>query len=140
MSALVHRSTERVILCGPSSLKRVQRVSKSGLPESQAAKAKDKYRVTNWPDYDRALVLRGDVTVWFDEDFLRHHWHGKATGKRGTPLKYSDTAIQTWLLAQGGVRSALPMGGRSGAFADASDGRSIAGPGSYPNVAARETP
>ncbi|MBS1212483.1 MAG: transposase family protein [Proteobacteria bacterium] len=38
-------------------------VSKSALPEDEGAKAKAKYRVTNWPDYDRALVRRGDVTV-----------------------------------------------------------------------------
>ncbi len=25
---------------------------------------KARHRVTNWPEYDRALVLRGDVTVW----------------------------------------------------------------------------
>ncbi len=71
-------------------------MSKPALPESQTAKGK--YRVTNWPDYDRALVRRGDVTVWFDEDFLRQHWHGKATGKRGMPLKYSDAAIQVLLM------------------------------------------
>jgi hypothetical protein len=71
-------------------------VSKPVLPESQTAEGK--YRVTNWPDYDRALVRRGDVTVWFDEEFLRQHWHGKATGKRGMPLKYSDAAIQVLLM------------------------------------------
>ncbi|QJD31347.1 IS5 family transposase [Methylococcus geothermalis] len=73
-------------------------MSKHGLPESQAAKAKAKCRVTNWPDDDRARVRRGDVMVWFEEDFLRHHWHGKATGHRGKPLKYSDIAIQTLLM------------------------------------------
>ena len=26
---------------------------------------KTKYRVKNWASYDRALVRRGDVTVWF---------------------------------------------------------------------------
>jgi hypothetical protein len=25
---------------------------------------KTKYRVTNWPLYDRALVARGDVSLW----------------------------------------------------------------------------
>jgi hypothetical protein len=25
---------------------------------------KAKYRVTNWPEYDAALVKRGSVTVW----------------------------------------------------------------------------
>ncbi|WP_232470776.1 IS5 family transposase, partial [Methylococcus sp. BF19-07] len=61
-------------------------------------KAEDKYRVTNWPDDDRTLVRRGDMTVGFEEDFLRRHWHGKATGNRGKPLKYADTAIQTLLM------------------------------------------
>ena len=27
-----------------------------------------KYRVTNWPDYDAALVRRGALTVWFTDD------------------------------------------------------------------------
>jgi hypothetical protein len=73
-------------------------MSKSKLPESQAFKAKDKYRVTNWPEYDRALVRRGDITVWFEEDFLRQHWRGQNTGKRGAPLIYSDAAIQVLLM------------------------------------------
>ena len=30
-------------------------------------KYKTKYRVTNWALYDRALVRRGDVTLWFTQ-------------------------------------------------------------------------
>lgn len=26
-----------------------------------------KFRVTNWPEYNEALRLRGDVTIWFDD-------------------------------------------------------------------------
>lgn len=44
-------------------------MSKPVLPEDEGATAKAKYRVTNGPDYDRALVRRGDVTVWFDAAF-----------------------------------------------------------------------
>jgi len=73
-------------------------LSKPALPESPSAKAKEKYRVANWPEYDRALVRRGDVTVWFEEDFLRQHWRGSATGQRGKPLTYSDAAIQVLLM------------------------------------------
>jgi len=73
-------------------------MSKPKLPETQAPKTKDKYRVTNWPEYDRALVRRGDITVWFEEDFLRQHWRGQSTGKRGAPLIYSDAAIQVLLM------------------------------------------
>ena len=29
---------------------------------------KAKYRVTNWPDYDAALIRRGDLTVWLTEE------------------------------------------------------------------------
>ncbi len=28
-------------------------------------KYKTKYRVTNWPEYERGLKSRGDITVWF---------------------------------------------------------------------------
>ncbi len=31
---------------------------------------KTKYRVANWPSYDRALLRRGDVTVWFSPEAL----------------------------------------------------------------------
>jgi hypothetical protein len=53
--------------------------------------------VTNWREYDRALVERGSVTVWFDEAFLREHWRPAANGRRGAPFEYSDIAIQTLL-------------------------------------------
>ena len=29
-----------------------------------------KYRVMNWPDYDRGLVRRGDICFWIDESAL----------------------------------------------------------------------
>ena len=29
-----------------------------------------KYRVTNWPDYDAALVRRGALTVWFTDEAI----------------------------------------------------------------------
>ena len=32
---------------------------------------KTKYRVTNWPEYDRGLVGRGDLTIWFTRAALR---------------------------------------------------------------------
>ena len=31
---------------------------------------KTKYRVANWPAYDRALVRRGDVTVWVSSEAI----------------------------------------------------------------------
>ena len=55
-------------------------------------------RVTNWPECDHALVQRGSLTVWFDEEFVRNHGRPERTGPRGAPLKYSDMAIQVLLM------------------------------------------
>lgn len=67
------------------------------IPAAQAAPQKIQYRVTNWPEYDRALVRRGRLMIWFDEEFLREHWRPAPTGRRGAPFQYSDSAIQALL-------------------------------------------
>jgi hypothetical protein len=55
-----------------------------------------KYRVTNWPEYDVALVRRGSLTVWMTEEAIAA-WQAPATGKRvGQPI-YSAIAIETSL-------------------------------------------
>src|SRR5262252_7102858 len=51
-----------------------------------------KYRVTNWPDYDAALVRRGGLTVWFTDEAIAE-WRAPATGRR--QLIYSALAIET---------------------------------------------
>ena len=68
----------------------------NNVPPTEAG-GKAKYRVKNWPEYDQALVKRGNITVWFEEEFLREHWRPAANGKRGAPFEYSDIAIQTLL-------------------------------------------
>src|ERR1700680_2287623 len=55
-----------------------------------------KYKVTNWPEYDAALVRRGSLTVWVTDEAIAA-WHAPATGKRGGQLTYSDLAIETGL-------------------------------------------
>ena len=57
---------------------------------------KTKYRVTNWASYDRALVRRGDVTVWFSAAAIAA-WEPAGVGRRGGQLRYSDLAIETAL-------------------------------------------
>jgi hypothetical protein len=55
---------------------------------------KKRYRVRNWQDYNEALVKRGAINFWFDEEVIRQ-WHlAENTGKRGRPRIYSDIAIQ----------------------------------------------
>jgi len=59
--------------------------------------SKKDYRVRNWKEYNKALVNRGNITFWFDEEVIAG-WHEyKKTGKRGRPLKYNDLAIECGL-------------------------------------------
>jgi hypothetical protein len=53
-----------------------------------------RYRVTNWPEYDRALQRRGSLTVWVTPEALAA-WHPPKTGRRGRSRTYSDVAIET---------------------------------------------
>ena len=46
------------------------------------------YRVTNWREYNRALVARGSITLWLHEEVLAG-W--RATGGKGR--RYGDAAI-----------------------------------------------
>jgi hypothetical protein len=59
-------------------------------------KYKTKYRVGNWPAYDRALVQRGDLTVWLAPAAIAT-WEAVGVGTRGGQLQYSDLAIETAL-------------------------------------------
>src|SRR5918993_1262042 len=53
-----------------------------------------RYRVTNWPDHDRALQRRGSLTVWVTPEALAA-WHPPRTGRRGRSPRYADLAIET---------------------------------------------
>jgi Transposase DDE domain len=57
---------------------------------------KARYRVTNWPEYEAALVRRGDLTLWFTDEAVAA-WHAPATGARGGQPIYSAIAIETGL-------------------------------------------
>ena len=53
---------------------------------------KPRYRVTNWPEYNRALVQRGSVTLWLSDEVIQG-W--RAPGGKG--CVYSDLAIHCGL-------------------------------------------
>ena len=59
-------------------------------------KYKTKYHVGNWPAYDRALVQRGDITVWLAPDAIAT-WEAVGVGTRGGQRPSSDLAIETAL-------------------------------------------
>ena len=61
---------------------------------------KTKYRVANWASYDRALVERGDSTLWVSPEAI-DTWEPVGVGTRGGQQKYSDVAIETALTLRG---------------------------------------
>jgi transposase len=82
-------------------------------------KYKTKCRVSNWAEYDRALVQRGDITLWISDDAITS-WKPAPTGRRGAQRKFSDHAIETALTlrlvfslplrqAEGFLRSVLSL-------------------------------
>jgi hypothetical protein len=51
---------------------------------------KARYRVRNWAEYDKALVNRGSVWLWFEEESLAKAWEAEPTGKRGAQPVNTD--------------------------------------------------
>jgi IS5 family transposase len=56
-------------------------------------KSKRQYRIRNWPDYNKALVGRGSLTLWVSEDVLRTWRETERTGRRGRPYTYTPALI-----------------------------------------------
>jgi len=58
-------------------------------------KEKITYRVRNWKDYNRSLINRGNLTIWFSEDATKS-WYQKPNKHRarGRPCLYSDSYIE----------------------------------------------
>ncbi|TFF78936.1 transposase, partial [Aeromonas taiwanensis] len=59
---------------------------------------KSKHKISNWKQYTQALVQRGSLTVWMDEQAIQQ-WHCQTHhGRRGRGFHYSDSAIETALM------------------------------------------
>ncbi len=54
---------------------------------------KGRYRLLNWSEYDRALVRRGDLTIWFTPEVIAA-WQPRGDGRRGGQRRYSDVAVE----------------------------------------------
>ncbi len=55
---------------------------------------KPRYKTTNWKQYNQALINRGSLTFWIDEEAIAE-WKQNKQGKRGRPRRFSDLAITT---------------------------------------------
>jgi Transposase DDE domain len=59
---------------------------------------KARYRIRNWNEYNKSLIQRGSLTVWFSEDAIKKWLAPKGAGKRGRPELFSDDAILTAIM------------------------------------------
>lgn len=55
------------------------------------------YKLRNWSEYNAALVKRGSLTLWIDDNVIAQWKNTQKTGKPGASNDYSDLAIQTLL-------------------------------------------
>jgi len=78
-----------------------------------------RFKIANWPEYDKALQQRGSLTVWVTPEALAA-WHPPHTGQRGRPRDYADLAIgtghllrlafgQPWRQTEGLLRSLVTL-------------------------------
>lgn len=55
--------------------------------------SKQEQKIRNWSDYNKALVNRGSITLWFDEDSIKNWYNNSNSKSQGRPKLYSDTAV-----------------------------------------------
>jgi hypothetical protein len=67
---------------------------------------KQRYRVTNWAEYDASLRQRGSLTVWFSDEAIAA-WRAEPRTTRGGQPHYSALAIRTALTLWAVFRLAL---------------------------------
>ncbi len=83
--------------------------------------AKQKFKITNWCNYNKALINRGSITFWLDDEAIQAWYESATSASRGRPQRYSDLAVTTVLVikrvfrltlraAQGFIDSIFPDG------------------------------
>lgn len=56
------------------------------------------YKIQNWPQYNKSLIQRGSINLWFSEEAIKKWYSTSHTEEKGRPLVYSDDAILCALL------------------------------------------
>ena len=64
------------------------------------------YSTLNWSTYNRALINRGNIAIWFDP---KTQWYAQANGKQSRNQTSSDAAIQCCLMIKSLFRLSLRM-------------------------------
>jgi IS5 family transposase len=55
------------------------------------------YRISNWATYNRALIDRGNLTLWISDEVVSSWGSDVRNGRKGRDFTYSDDAIRTAL-------------------------------------------
>ena len=64
----------------------------------------ERYKPSNWSEYNQASRLRRSLTIWFDPSM---QWEAAPDGQHGCEQKFSDAAIRTCLMLK--VLFRLPL-------------------------------
>lgn len=67
--------------------------------EPQPTKKKDKYKISNWKQYNESLKSRGDITIWIGNDIAKQ-WAYEGVQERGGKKIYTELAIKTCLIVR----------------------------------------
>ncbi len=62
------------------------------------AVAKQKFKITNWKTYNKALINRDSLTFWLNDEAIQAWYESATPSSRGRPQRYSDLAITTVLV------------------------------------------
>lgn len=68
---------------------------------------KTTYKIKNWKDYNKSLIKRGNITVWFNEKSINTWYASNDKHTKGHPDKYSDTCIKLALTIKNLLRFPL---------------------------------
>lgn len=87
--------------------------------------AKQKFKITNWPTYNKALINRGSITFWLDDEAIQAWYESATPSSRGRPQRYSDLAITTVLVIKRVFRLLFTAGGLAYSTAEIRNGGSL---------------
>ena len=74
----------------------MSKVNKDG---HKATAPKKKYQVMNWPEYNKALKDRGNITLYFSSEAIEN-WYSDLAPQKGAQYVYSDLCIEVCLMVK----------------------------------------
>jgi hypothetical protein len=57
--------------------------------------AKQKFKITNWPTYNKALINRGSITFWLDDEAIQAWYESATPSSRGRLILPSNSGHAT---------------------------------------------